>query len=67
MPPDEYNKQNDTCGLVNSETWEQGEYKLDGLSIRGRKLWAARQPIWSREVIYYNTHVKPLEQFLAAG
>jgi outer membrane protein OmpA-like peptidoglycan-associated protein len=64
-PPDEYNKEKDTCGVVNAEIWEKGEFQLDGLTVRGRKLWAARrQPIWSKEVVYYNTLVKPLAQFL---
>jgi outer membrane protein OmpA-like peptidoglycan-associated protein len=63
--PDEFNKQKETCGVVNAEVWERGEATFGGLTIRGRKLWAARtEPIWANEVVYYNTHAKPLAQFL---
>jgi outer membrane protein OmpA-like peptidoglycan-associated protein len=63
--PDAFNKQKETCGVVNAEEWERGDTNFAGLPIHGRKFWAARtEPIWANEVIYYNTHAKPLAQFL---
>ncbi len=47
--------------VVTMAPWEHGQFSLDGLLIKGRKLWGAPVPIWRNEVIYYNVIAFPLE------
>jgi outer membrane protein OmpA-like peptidoglycan-associated protein len=59
--PDTFNKKTNSCGVVAVEPWDRGDFNLGALTIKGRRSWAASvQPIWSREVIYYNWRLKPL-------
>ena len=45
--------------VVSIAPWRHGNFSVNELTIKGRTQWGASDPIWSNEVIYYNT-VYPL-------
>jgi hypothetical protein len=63
-PPDEFNKDQDTCGVVSVDPWKVREFTIGDVTVKGRPQWAARMlPLWEKEVVYYNTNLKPLVSF----
>lgn len=50
--------------VVSIAPWQHTNFIIGSVSIIGRKSWGAADPAWRNEVIYYNTHYKPLSSTL---
>lgn len=41
--------------VVNMGPWQHQRFNVGSVPVTGRKAWGAKDPMWSNEVIYYNT------------
>lgn len=48
--------------VVTMAPWERAGFSVGGVKVKGRKSWHAPQPIWTNEVVYYNSTSQPLTQ-----
>lgn len=65
VAPDTLHKlEKKTSPVISIEPWHHGNFKLGNQNIIGRKAWGAKDPIWQREITYYNTDKQPLNEYL---
>jgi hypothetical protein len=80
-PPDQFNLHPATEGGVTTflggessvaafpfllRPWQHSSFYIGGVRIVGRAAWGGAYPEWRNGVVYYNTRVKPLSEFLHA-
>lgn len=50
--------------VVTMAPWQRQRFSIGSVPVAGRKAWGARDPVWSNEVVYYNTLEATLPQIL---
>jgi hypothetical protein len=41
--------------VVTTAPWQRQRFSVGSVQVAGRKAWGAGDPVWSNEVVYYNT------------
>lgn len=55
---------NELHTAINRDIWRRPSFLVGGINVKGRSSWAAVEPRWNNEVIYYNTAHSTLSSYL---